>query len=268
MSGPSRRMPTPIDITTLASALAEHGVEYVVIGGAAMAFHGFPRMTKDIDLLLPVDAENNRRLLKALKSVPNSASALAALRPHYMDQGYSTSFEGDIAIDLLYVAASKKFDDLRDHIKQVKFDGVTVSTLDVDGMLISKETPREEDIPDRLKLQRLRNALFDQERQRRIANLPALKVDPAEAVRLLGDLAVAELDTAAGAVIDWKSLESRMIAIALGVRHLEENDVAAALCNHSPGAVLRGRQAAIRAEVRTASQAVHQLARSEDPPRE
>jgi len=41
-------------------------------------------------------------------------------------------------------------------------------------MLISKRTTREEDIPDRQKLERLRNALFEQERQRRLAKLPSL----------------------------------------------------------------------------------------------
>lgn len=154
-----RRSPTQDDITSLAKALADHRVEYVLIGGAAMALHGFPRMTKDIDLFLPVDSDNNRRLLAALESVPNSKTALAALRPKFMDQGYSTSFEGEIAIDLLYVAASKQFDDLRGHIKRLELNGVAVSTLDVDGMLISKQTTRETDLPDRLKLQRLRTAL-------------------------------------------------------------------------------------------------------------
>ena len=185
----TRRSPTQDDMALLAKALADHGVEYVLIGGAAMALHGFPRMTKDIDLFLPVDPENNRRLLAALKFVPNSKAALASLRPKFMDQGYSTSFEGEIAIDLLYVAASRVFADLRGHIKQVELNGVLVSTLDVDGMLISKKTTRETDFADRLKLERLRNSLFEKERQRRVANVPALVLDASPAVRLFGEMA-------------------------------------------------------------------------------
>jgi predicted nucleotidyltransferase len=53
-----RRPPTDGDITLLAKALRDHGAEYVIIGGAAMALHGFPRMTRDIDLFLPVDPQN------------------------------------------------------------------------------------------------------------------------------------------------------------------------------------------------------------------
>jgi hypothetical protein len=255
MASKARRSPTPQDITALAAALGSQGVEYVVIGGAAMALHGFPRMTKDIDLLLPVDAENNRRLLKALKKLPNSAAALAALRPQYMDQGYSTSLETDVPIDLLYVAASRKFEELRPHVKPLQFNGVVVSTLDVDGMLMSKDTPREEDVPDRLKLQRLRNALFDRERDARIENLSACRVDKSAAVRLFGDMAAEQLDAKPGQQVAWKKLEAKLITAAAQDAQLTEADVIDALCNHSPGAVLPGRKNAIHEEVRVAFKA-------------
>jgi len=59
------RQPDQSDLLALAKVLANFDVEYVVIGGAAMALHGFARMTKDIDLLLQVDPANNARLLRA-----------------------------------------------------------------------------------------------------------------------------------------------------------------------------------------------------------
>ncbi len=158
------RQPNQSDLLNLARALAAFDVEYMVIGGAAMALHGFSRMTKDIDLLLPVDPVNNSRLLRALGSMPQNTEALAHLRPEWMDKGHSTALEGEIFIDLLYVAASRSFDDLRQHIQTVVFDGVPVVTLDVDGMLQTKRTPRETDIPDRLKLERLKNAMRERER--------------------------------------------------------------------------------------------------------
>ncbi len=160
------RQPNQSDLLALAQALAAFDVTYVIIGGAAMALHGFPRMTKDIDLLLPVDATNNSRLLRALESMPQNAQALAQLRPEWMDKGHSTALEGDIYIDLLYVAASRTFEELRSHIQTVVLNGIPVVTLDVDGMLQTKRTPRETDIPDRLKLERLKNALREQARNR------------------------------------------------------------------------------------------------------
>ncbi|MDF2464480.1 MAG: hypothetical protein K0Q43_2715 [Ramlibacter sp.] len=243
MAEAPRRYPTENDIVSLASALRRHGVQYVLIGGAAMAIHGFPRMTKDLDLFLPVDPENNRRLLDALKDIPNSSRAWKALRPEFMDQGYSTSFEGEIAIDLLYVAASRKFDDLRHHIKHIDFNGVQISTLDIDGMLESKQTNREEDIPDRLKLQRLRTALFEQERDRRLGALPDLARDAAPAVRLFGEMAAAALAT--GDPINWKQLDATVLAAGSRLG-LPPDDLVEAVCSHSPGSVYPGRQAELR----------------------
>lgn len=155
----SQRQPNANDLDVLCQALASFGVEYALIGGTAMAVHGFSRATKDIDLLLPVSADNNARLLQALASVPGNAEALTALRSEWMDKGHSTALEGEVFIDLLYVAADQSFESLKSHVQTVLFNGVPVVTLDVDGMLLTKKTSRESDIPDRLKLERLRNAL-------------------------------------------------------------------------------------------------------------
>ena len=156
------RQPVADDLVLLAQALSAFGVEYALIGGIAMAVHGFSRATKDIDLLLPVSADNNSRLLNALASIPGNAVALSALRREWMDKGHSTALEGEIYVDLLYVAADQTFETVKAHIQTVIFEGSPVVTLDVDGMLLTKQTRRESDIPDRLKLERLRNALRGQ----------------------------------------------------------------------------------------------------------
>lgn len=39
------------------------------------------------------------------------------------------------------------------------FDGIPISTLDIDGMLMTKQTTRDTDIPDRQRLRQLRDAL-------------------------------------------------------------------------------------------------------------
>ena len=53
---------------------------------------------------------------------------------------------------------------LRPHIQTVLLNGILVVTLDVDGMLQTKRTTRESDIPDRLKLERLENAMRERAR--------------------------------------------------------------------------------------------------------
>ena len=151
-----RRPPESADIVLVLAELARHRVEYVLIGGTAMALHGFPRMTKDIDLLLPRDVRNNARLLKALTALRSSLSLDVLPDKKTLDAGFSTSAEGELGIDLLYVAASRTFDDYRKHIVERELDGVSVKILDVDGMLMSKQTDRPEDIPDQQRLMRLK----------------------------------------------------------------------------------------------------------------
>jgi Nucleotidyl transferase AbiEii toxin, Type IV TA system len=93
------RQPTAPDLIALVQLLEKFDVQYVVIGGAAMALHGLPRMTKDIDLLLPVNAENNERLLQALQALPENRAGIDGLRLEWMNKGHSTALEGDITMD-------------------------------------------------------------------------------------------------------------------------------------------------------------------------
>jgi hypothetical protein len=45
-----------------------HGVEYVIVGGYALAFLGAPRYTGDLDLFVKPDPQNALKILSALKS--------------------------------------------------------------------------------------------------------------------------------------------------------------------------------------------------------
>lgn len=50
-------------------ALADRGVEYVLVGGVAVNLHGVVRATEDIDLFVRLDDENIERLKSALREV-------------------------------------------------------------------------------------------------------------------------------------------------------------------------------------------------------
>ena len=54
------------DFKELLALLNAHGVEYVVVGGYALAFHGAPRYTADLDILVKADAGNSARIVEAL----------------------------------------------------------------------------------------------------------------------------------------------------------------------------------------------------------
>ncbi len=45
-----------------------HNVDYVIVGAYALAFHGAPRYTGDLDILVRPDRENSERVLNALNA--------------------------------------------------------------------------------------------------------------------------------------------------------------------------------------------------------
>ena len=54
------------DFRDLCSLLNANGVEFLIVGGYALAFHGAPRFTGDIDIFIRPTPENAARVLTAL----------------------------------------------------------------------------------------------------------------------------------------------------------------------------------------------------------
>jgi hypothetical protein len=54
------------DFRELLALFNAQNVEYLIVGGYALAFHGAPRYTGDLDVLVRPDPENAQRILKAL----------------------------------------------------------------------------------------------------------------------------------------------------------------------------------------------------------
>lgn len=62
-------MPAPLDPACIFGVLAEHEVDYVLIGGLAAVLHGSPAMTNDADVVPDGDAANLDRLADALRAL-------------------------------------------------------------------------------------------------------------------------------------------------------------------------------------------------------
>ena len=54
------------DFNAFFASLIAHRVEFVVVGAHALAFHGAPRFTGDLDVLIRRTIENGARLIAAL----------------------------------------------------------------------------------------------------------------------------------------------------------------------------------------------------------
>ena len=55
-------METQPDYRELFALLNKHAVDYIIVGAYAMAFHGVPRFTGDIDIFVCPEAQNAARI--------------------------------------------------------------------------------------------------------------------------------------------------------------------------------------------------------------
>jgi hypothetical protein len=66
------------DFRELLELFNKHKVEYVIVGGYALAFHGAPRYTGDLDIFIRPDSINAQRIMRALKDFGFAAVGLTA----------------------------------------------------------------------------------------------------------------------------------------------------------------------------------------------
>lgn len=66
------------DYDEFCGLLSARGVEFVVVGAHALAFHGAPRFTGDLDILIRPTHDNAERLLQAIADFGFPAGALRA----------------------------------------------------------------------------------------------------------------------------------------------------------------------------------------------
>jgi hypothetical protein len=55
------------DFEELLKLFNKHKVEYVIVGAYALAYHGSPRYTGDLDILIKPAADNANKIIKAIK---------------------------------------------------------------------------------------------------------------------------------------------------------------------------------------------------------
>jgi len=65
--------------------LAKHGVEYLVVGGYAVGFHGFPRYTGDIDIFVAISERNAEGLIAVFSEF--GFSDIGLKKSDFLDQG-------------------------------------------------------------------------------------------------------------------------------------------------------------------------------------
>ena len=136
------------DFKEFIQLLNAHNVRYLVVGGYAVAFHGYPRNTKDIDIWLWLDAANADRLVQALNDFGFGSIGLNAADFLEPDQIIQLG-DPPARIDLLTTVPGVDFEDCYRSRLEVETGGITVNLIDLENLKRNKRASgRPQDLAD------------------------------------------------------------------------------------------------------------------------
>jgi hypothetical protein len=135
------------DLKLLLRALNARQADYLLIGGFALHAHGYTRATVDIDLLLAPGRETGDKVKAALMDLPDGAAG--ELESSWFEEKENIRVADAFVVDLMFSAAGKTYDDLKGYAETIDIDGVPARTINLKGLLLTKQTVRDKDKADR-----------------------------------------------------------------------------------------------------------------------
>lgn len=136
------------DFREFIASLNENSVRYLIVGGYAVGFHGYPRYTKDLDVWIEVSHENAENVVKALNQFGFGAIGFKAddfLQPNEFTQlGYPPN-----RIDIITSCEGIDFSSCYENKMQIEIDSLKINFIDYENLLKNKLTVgRLQDLAD------------------------------------------------------------------------------------------------------------------------
>ncbi|MBI3596880.1 MAG: nucleotidyltransferase [Nitrospirae bacterium] len=141
------RNPTLDDLIALCRSLNRHHVKYAVIGGFAVAHHGYLRATGDIDLLVDASNENIEKIRQALAYLPDKS--VLEVKPGDVREYTVVRIADEVVIDLLHKACDMTYDQVKDDIDWTMLADVKIPFAGLRSLILTKQSIRPQDVQDR-----------------------------------------------------------------------------------------------------------------------
>jgi hypothetical protein len=138
------------DFRDMLACLGDANVEFVIVGAHALAAHGLPRATGDIDVLVRPSAENAERVMRALMAfgAPTEAHGIVAADFEKPGQVYQLGIPPR-RIDLLTGVDGVTFDEAFDTRIEARVGGLVLPFLGRDALIANKRAAgRPKDLVD------------------------------------------------------------------------------------------------------------------------
>lgn len=134
-----------------------HKVEYMIVGAHALAFHGRPRHTGDLDIWIKPVSENALRMIRVLDDFGFGSLGLTEhdfLKENYVTQlGYPP-----LRIDILNAISGVDFDEAYRNKIQGDVDDLSINFINIPEFIKNKESSgRQKDLSDIASLKKGKN---------------------------------------------------------------------------------------------------------------
>ena len=138
----------PNDFKEFLKLLRAHDVKYLLIGGYAVALHGYVRSTNDIDFWVAMTQDNAERVVKLLKEfgfdVPELSKDLFLKRDQIVRMGVEP-----VRIEVTTTISGVEFDDCYPERVETMLDDLPVSVINLRDLRINKQASgRLKDLAD------------------------------------------------------------------------------------------------------------------------
>jgi hypothetical protein len=125
--------------------LNSNAVEYLLIGGYAVGYHGYPRPTGDMDIWIARNPENAQRVVKALDEFGFDCPAELLVRENEVIRMGVPPFQ----LEILTTISGVDFSPCYSERLQVLLDEIEVSLISLPQLKVNKKASgRSKDIAD------------------------------------------------------------------------------------------------------------------------
>ena len=145
------------DYKDMLLALSEEKVRFLLVGAYALAAHGYPRATMDIDIWVMPSPRNAEAVLRALRRF---GAPLHNLTKEDLQKD-GTVFQIGVAprrIDIITAVSGLQFEETYGRSMPVKIEGIEVHIPSIDDLIRNKRASgRTKDLADEEALESLKN---------------------------------------------------------------------------------------------------------------
>lgn len=147
------------DFEDFVALLNKHQVNYMIVGGYALAFHGKPRHTGDLDIWIDISEDNAEKMTAVIADF--GMKSLGITSDDFLQKGIITQIgHPPLRIDILNEIDGVYFQDAYINKLIIDIDGLIINYIGLDDLIKNKQSSgRSQDLTDVKTLKKIKKKI-------------------------------------------------------------------------------------------------------------